>query len=103
MRLKESPMAPAVDRPPAIDESLPGLEEVRMQEQMIERTISSPISKDDLALATTREEPIIAEPLPGLEEDVKMREQSVFNISTLSKSVSSPFYSQTRNNLISFP
>lgn len=96
-------MAPAVDILPAIDESLPGLEEVRMQEQPIERTTISPISKDDLTLATTREEPIIAEPLPGLEEDVKMQEQSVVNVSTLSKSVSSPFYSQTRNNLISFP
>ena len=89
-------MAPAVDRPPAIDESLPGLEEVEMQEQPIGRTTLSPISKDDLTLATTREEPIIAERLPGLQEDVKMQEHSVFNISTIPKSVSPPFFNHKR-------
>ena len=95
-------MDPAVEIPFAIDDSLPGLEEVRMQEQLIESTTISPISKDDLTSVTTRDEPIIAEPLPGLEEDVKMQEQSVVNKSTQSKSVSSLFYSKTRNSLISF-
>ena len=96
-------MDPTVEIPFAIDDSLPGLEEVRMQEQLTESTTVSPIPKDDLTSATTRDEPIIAEPLPGLEEDVKMQEQSVVNQSTQSKSVSSLFYSKTRNSLISFP
>ena len=96
-------MDPAAESPPAIDDSLPGLEEVRMQEQLIEGTTISPISRDDLTPATTEEGPIIAEPLPGLAEDVKMQEQSVVHESTQSKSVSSLFYSKTRNSLISFP
>ena len=96
-------MDPAVEIPPAIDDSLPGLEEVRMQEQLINSTTISPISKHDLIPATTREEPIIAEPLPGLEEDVKMQEDSVAHESTQPKSVSSLLYSKTRNDLICFP
>jgi hypothetical protein len=89
---------PAAERPLAIDEPLPGLEEVTMQEQPIKGTTSSPIPEDDLTPATAREEP-----LPGLEEDVKMLEQSVVNEPTQSKSVLSPFNSQMRNNLISVP
>lgn len=95
-------MDPAIERPLAIDESLPGLEEVRMQEQPIEGT-GSAIPEDDFIPAAAVEEPLIAEPLPGLEEDVKMEEQSVVNEPTQSKSASSSFYSQRRNNLIFVP
>jgi hypothetical protein len=101
-RTKECPVDPAVERPLAIDEPLPGLEEVKMQEQPIKGTTSSPIPEDDLTPATMGGL-LIDEPLPGLEEDVKMQEQSVVNEPTQSKSVSSPFNSQTRNNLISVP
>ena len=73
-----------------------------MQEQPIEGT-SSPIPEDDFIPATAVEEPLIAEPLPGLEEDVKMQEQSIVNEPTQSKSASSPFYSPMRNNLIFVP
>jgi hypothetical protein len=94
---------PAVEGPLAIDGSLPGLEEVKMQEQPIEGTTSSPIPEDDLTPAPVWEEPLIDEPLPGLEEDAKMQEQSIVNEATQSKSVSLTFYSQTKNNLVSIP
>ena len=93
----------AVEGPPAIDESLPGLESVKLQEQPMEGVTGSPVSKDDSIPATVKEGPLIDEPLPGLEEDVKMQEQSVVNESIQLKSVPSAFHSQTKNNLISAP
>lgn len=101
IRSKESPVAPAVEGPPAIDESLPGLEEVKIQEQPMERVTNSPVSKDNLITATIREDILIDEPLPGLEEGVTMQELSVTNAPAQSKSVPSAIYFQTRNNLIS--
>jgi len=74
-----------------------------MQEQPIEGTTSSSISKDDLTPSTAREEPLITEPLLGIEVDVKMQDQSVVNESTPSKSVSSIVYFQTRHDLIYVP
>lgn len=101
IRPKECSVTPAVEGPPAIDESLPGPEDVKMQGQPMEQVTDSPVSKNALTTATIREGPLIDEPLPGLEEDVKMQEQSVADESVQSKSVPSAFHSQTRNNLIS--
>ena len=69
----------------------------------MEGVTGSPVSKDDLIPATVKEGPLIDEPLPGLEEDVKMQEQSVVNELIQLKSVPSAFHSQTKNNLISAP
>ena len=86
-------MAPAVEGPPAIDEFLPGLEEVKMQERPTRRVTDSPVSKEGLTTATIRESLPIDEPLPGLEEDVKMEEQLVPNKPVQPKSVPSAFHS----------
>ena len=102
-RPNEFPVSSAVEGPLAIDEALPGSEEVKIQEQPMEKVTGSPIFKDDLIPATAREGLFIDQPLPGLEEDVNMQDQSIVNGSTQSKYVPSAFYSQTRNNPISAP
>jgi hypothetical protein len=94
-------VASITEGPPAIDQSLPGLEEVKMQEQPMEAATGSPFAKYDLIPATASEELFIDEPLPGLGEDIEMQDQLVVNESVHPKSVLSTFHSQTKNNSVS--
>lgn len=103
IRSNECPVAPAVEGPPAIDEFLAGLEEVKMQERPTGRVTDSPVSNEGLTTATIRESLPIDEPLPGLEEDVKMEEQLVPNKPVQLKSVPSAFHCQTMIDLIPVP
>ena len=94
-------MSSVAEGPPAIDEPLPGLEEVEMQEQPMEGPTGNLAPTDGLIPPTVGDGLLICGPLPCLEKDVKLQEQSVVNESTHSKSVLSAFPSQARNNLIS--